>query len=262
MLLLKMNKTLAPLLSLTFLFFFGSSSIAFSEEPKDDVWVVKKTKSVGVIASVNGLVTYGDRLNIRIDKNKCQQGEQWFSFYTTEDNKEILDLKGKTVEIKLNNEVIKAKILSAQKFLMGYTAIFHLDYEPIDSIASSYKDNQNISVELIDTENFKASKYFDVLQNSWSLDNLEPALREVQELCRKGKSYKESSGIPTEFNKLLELAEQGNPEAQFELGVLYAKGEGIQQDSKEAFKWSRLAAEQGHAQAKVIIDSASEKNRK
>ena len=44
-------------------------------------------------------------------------------------------------------------------------------------------------------------------------------------------------------------AEQGDAEAQFNLGVMYANGEGVTQDDKEAVKWYRLAAEQGNAEA-------------
>ncbi len=182
-----MNKKLTFILSLTFLFLCSSSSVSFAEEPKDDVWVAEEMEGVGVIASVNGGITHGDRFNIRIEENECQRAEQWFSFYTTEDNKDILNLQGKVVDIKFNNEIINAKILSAQKFLMGYSTIFYLGFEPIESIVSYYKDKQTISVELIDSEDFKASDYFDMLENEWSLNNLESSLKEAQELCRKLK---------------------------------------------------------------------------
>ena len=34
--------------------------------------------------------------------------------------------------------------------------------------------------------------------------------------------------------------------AQYNLGVMYDNGQGVQQDYKEAVKWYRKAAEQGH----------------
>jgi uncharacterized protein len=40
-------------------------------------------------------------------------------------------------------------------------------------------------------------------------------------------------------------AEQGDSGAQYNLGLMYAKGEGVIQDYKEAVKWYRLAADQG-----------------
>ncbi len=45
------------------------------------------------------------------------------------------------------------------------------------------------------------------------------------------------------------LAEQGDSDAQYNLGVLYDKAYGVPQDFAEAAKWYRLAAEQEHAYA-------------
>jgi len=45
------------------------------------------------------------------------------------------------------------------------------------------------------------------------------------------------------------LAEQGNAEAQNQLGVAYADGKGVPADYAESVKWFRLAAEQGLAVA-------------
>ena len=45
------------------------------------------------------------------------------------------------------------------------------------------------------------------------------------------------------------LAEKGNAEAQYNLGVMYRAGRGVPQDFKEARKWYQLAAEQGNALA-------------
>jgi len=45
------------------------------------------------------------------------------------------------------------------------------------------------------------------------------------------------------------LAEQGDPEAQFNLGLLYLDGHGVPQSSVEAANWFRRAAEQDYAAA-------------
>jgi TPR repeat protein len=48
----------------------------------------------------------------------------------------------------------------------------------------------------------------------------------------------------------LELAEQGNATAQFNLGQLYRLGQGVPIDDQQALKWYLLAAEgQGDGQA-------------
>ena len=49
------------------------------------------------------------------------------------------------------------------------------------------------------------------------------------------------------------LAEQGYARVQFNLGFMYAEGEGVPQDDAEAAKWYRLSAEQGHAGAQFNL---------
>jgi len=48
-------------------------------------------------------------------------------------------------------------------------------------------------------------------------------------------------------------AEQGNAAAQFNLGMMYANGQGVTQDYSEAFRWYRKAAEQGNATAQFNL---------
>jgi TPR repeat protein len=49
---------------------------------------------------------------------------------------------------------------------------------------------------------------------------------------------------------VIDLAEQGDAEAQCRLGDKYASGEDVDEDIVEAFKWYNLAAAQGHEDAK------------
>ena len=51
-------------------------------------------------------------------------------------------------------------------------------------------------------------------------------------------------------------ADQGHLEAQYNLGLRYARGEGVLQDQVEAARWYRLAAEQGHTVAKALLESS------
>ena len=48
-------------------------------------------------------------------------------------------------------------------------------------------------------------------------------------------------------------AEQGDADAQFNLGVAYATGRGVPQDDAETVRWYRLAAEQGNASAQANL---------
>ena len=49
------------------------------------------------------------------------------------------------------------------------------------------------------------------------------------------------------------LAEQGDADAQSNLGVLYYKGQGVPKDYKEAARWFRKTAEQGQADAQFNL---------
>jgi hypothetical protein len=57
------------------------------------------------------------------------------------------------------------------------------------------------------------------------------------------------------------LAEQGDANAQSNLGFMYEKGRGVPQDEAEAVKWYRLAAEQGYANAQSNLGFMYEKGR-
>jgi TPR repeat protein len=49
------------------------------------------------------------------------------------------------------------------------------------------------------------------------------------------------------------LAKQGDAEAQYNLGVMYANGDGGRKDLPAALKWFRVAASAGHAQAQYNL---------
>ena len=74
-----------------------------------------------------------------------------------------------------------------------------------------------------------------------------------------GVSYERGAGVPqdsVEAAKWYRLAaEQGNASAQFILGSLHLGGRHVPQDYDKAVKWLRLAAEQGYAIAQVVLGS-------
>ena len=65
----------------------------------------------------------------------------------------------------------------------------------------------------------------------------------------------ESGDYQTAFQKFMPAAEEGNADAQVNVGAMYANGEGVQQNFEEALKWYRLSAEQGNAAAQNRLGS-------
>jgi TPR repeat protein len=49
------------------------------------------------------------------------------------------------------------------------------------------------------------------------------------------------------------LAEKGDANAQFQVGVMFSGGQGVKQDLPEAIRWFRLAADQGNADAQYSL---------
>ncbi len=52
------------------------------------------------------------------------------------------------------------------------------------------------------------------------------------------------------------LAEQGNANAQYSLGTLFAEGKGVPQDDATAFMWFQRAADQGNAAAQYNVGAS------
>ncbi len=59
--------------------------------------------------------------------------------------------------------------------------------------------------------------------------------------------------LPVGIDGLRQLATQGDPSAQFALGVHYATGEDVPQDYGEAVRWFIMAAEQGQVMAQATL---------
>ena len=62
-----------------------------------------------------------------------------------------------------------------------------------------------------------------------------------------------SGNYPVALTEFTSLAEKGNAEAQYLLGIMYVEGKVVPQDYKVAMLWYRKAAEQGHARAQNSV---------
>jgi uncharacterized protein len=92
------------------------------------------------------------------------------------------------------------------------------------------------------------------------------ALRHIEPLANQGNAnaqtnlgsmYAEGKGVPQDYKTAVKwwtlAAEQGFAAAQSNLGLMYQKGDGVPQDFKTAVKLYRLAAEQGFALAQYNL---------
>ena len=75
--------------------------------------------------------------------------------------------------------------------------------------------------------------------------------------CNLGACYANGTGVPQDYTEAVRwyrlAADQGLAEAQSSLGTCYVNGTGVPQDYSEAVRWYRLAADQGLAEAQSVL---------
>ena len=163
------------------------------EEYIEDKWIVsvfqhegKDTSDWSIGASVNGKITHGDRLHIRIllkDINSCNYGNTFTSFYTVKDNKNFNSLSKEVIPAFFKNENIKVEILFASKFLRGHSVFIDLGWNRLDGIKQYFLNEKEITLKLLDSDDFKVDNYFDINENSYSLVGLNTALDRAKNEC-------------------------------------------------------------------------------
>lgn len=62
------------------------------------------------------------------------------------------------------------------------------------------------------------------------------------------------------FTIFEKLANEGNASAQHNLGVMYYYGDGVAMDKKKAYTLLVQAADQGHEEAQISLDTLCEEN--
>jgi len=74
-----------------------------------------------------------------------------------------------------------------------------------------------------------------------------------------GIMYERGNGVKQDYKEALKwyhkAAEQGKAEAQHNIGIMYADGQGVPQDNKKAVKWLRMAVKQGFEPSKRKLES-------
>lgn len=70
-----------------------------------------------------------------------------------------------------------------------------------------------------------------------------------------GLAAYERQDYQTALGQLMQLAEAGDPDAQFVMGRMFARGEGVLQDYVEAHKWYNLASSRGQRLAVASRDA-------
>lgn len=80
-----------------------------------------------------------------------------------------------------------------------------------------------------------------------------------------GLCYDNGTGVEKDPQQAVywyqKAAEQGDASAQFNLGLCYENGKGVEQDQKQALSWYQKAADQGDEDAKAKVKQLTKKKR-
>ena len=152
-----------------------------------------------VIASVNGLVTHGDRLRIRFVKGDCDTGNLLTTVYSHHDNPKLVDLKDQLVDGIFMGEDVVLKILFTVPLFSKQLAYVDMGWVQKDALKRILLAQKEIDLNLVDAEDFKASEYFDILQNSWPTAGLSDAIDKASMKCKSmafSKLSKRTNNFP------------------------------------------------------------------
>ncbi len=107
---------------------------------------------------------------------------------------------------------------------------------------------------------------FDQACSHYEKGNLEEAVAGFKNAAEQGMAqaqfnlgvmYADGEGVRRNFDKaikwLTKAAEQGIEEYQYNLGVIYSTADGSNQDFKEAARWMGMASDQGYADAQHML---------
>ena len=156
-----------------------------AEKSVDDEWMVNIITENSVHATVNGQVTHGDGLHVRLVKGYCEKGNLLTFVYTYIKNPEIKNLEGNYVTTKFMGDEVIMKILYASPFLMGHRATIDIGWASLDELKKILSKETLISIEYVDSSEIKITDYFDITQNSWSNDGVSNALDRAVDLCKQ-----------------------------------------------------------------------------
>lgn len=130
----------------------------------------------------------------------------------------------------------------------------------LDDGRASYKRGGHVGAD----EEFKA--LFDGGNASQERGNAVSPYRDIKALAEHGDAaaqyklgdmYLRGEGVPKDYGEAekwyRQAAEQGNADAQHNLATMYRKGDGVLQDYAEAIRWYRKAAEQGLASSQYNL---------
>ena len=161
-------------------------------------WKVETSSKLDSIdVSIDGTVQKGDQLRFWIpvgSGGECNSVEHLFTFYTMVKHPNISEIQGKKISFESMGKLIIAdiKVVFSTDHLMlpGHMVMISSGLYDLDKHIDFLRKHKNHDVKLKfvfndfeKKEGWKASDYFDILENSWSLNGVDVALNKAKQIC-------------------------------------------------------------------------------
>ena len=89
------------------------------------------------------------------------------------------------IPANFKGEVINIKLLFANRFLSGYSVTIDMGWNHLDSIKEYFQGLKKVDLKLLDSGTIKIKEYFDINENTFSLNALNEALERAKKECIK-----------------------------------------------------------------------------
>ena len=150
----------------------------------NEYWYVEEFGD-SFVATVNGGVTWGDRLSVRFVPTECHYPSLFFTAMTAVEDPpwESLKVVDNSLPVTWNGELFRAELMTIIPFLMNEIAFIHVGHYTVFNLTELVKSYEAITLEIVDFNFFVASEFFDVPTNQWTTNGASAALTEAYSLC-------------------------------------------------------------------------------
>ena len=200
-------KTLLLSISITLASNAFGDDYLFKEEANDDFWSVSvygDNEDYTVWSEVNGMVTHGDRLRMRVYGDDCKKTAFMTSFYTVQNHPDIYELEDRVFNLRNTGSkedpestIIAARVIFAGDMGPGHVVFMDLGGNHIDVVSRLFLNDNEMTLEILDNchsnllcfvpDDFKATDYFDITQNRFSMLRFHEALDLAHQKCLEYK---------------------------------------------------------------------------
>ena len=178
--------SLKSVLSLVFVYLWGanlSHAELVAEEPVEDLWRISYVTETSIHTSVNGQITHGDELHVRLVKDNCEIGNLFTFVYTHSNHPDIEQLKGEFIQTSFMGNDMIVKVLYVSPFLMGHRATVDLGWASVKQLKDILDSANPIKIKFIDTEEYQITKNFDIAENWWSNKGVRESIDKAVDMC-------------------------------------------------------------------------------